>query len=100
MGRNVTERMLTSPAIVVGAWIVIAVVAGIAASRLPAVLRGGTHPIAGSPSERVERELVRAFGEGVFYQYLLVLSSPHLQAGDPRFSAAARRVTDEAGRLP
>ena len=91
--------MLARPAAVLGCWLVIAVVAGAAAGRLPAVLRGGTDPIAGSPSERVERELVRAFGEGAFYQHLLVLSSRDLSAGDPRFSAAAKRLTDEIARL-
>ncbi|TMQ74031.1 MAG: MMPL family transporter [Candidatus Eisenbacteria bacterium] len=91
--------MLAHPAIVLVAWVVIAVLAGIVAARLPAVLRGGTDPIAGSPSEHVERELVRAFGEGAFYQYLLVLSSPDLSAGDPRFSVAARRLSGEVGRL-
>jgi RND superfamily putative drug exporter len=99
MGRTFTERMLARPVVVLGAWIVIAVVTGVAASRLPAVLRGGTDPIAGSPSEHVERELVRAFGEGAFYQYLLVLSSHDLSAGDPRFSVAARRVSDAVGAL-
>lgn len=91
--------MRWSPAVVIGIWLVVVAIAGVFAARLPAVLRGGTDPIAGSPSERVERELVRNFGEGVFYQYLLVVSSADFSAGDPRFSDAAKRVSDAVGEL-
>ena len=99
MGRTSTERTWLRPAVVLAVWAAIAVLASAAASRLPAVLRGGTDPISGSPSERVERKLIASFGEGAFYQYLLVLSSRELVAGDPRFSVAARRLTDAVAGL-
>lgn len=98
-GGKPVDRMRWSPAVVVGIWLVVVAVAGVFAARLPAILRGGTDPIAGSPSERVERELVRNFGEGVFYQYLLVVNSAELSAGDPRFSDAAKRVSNAVGGL-
>jgi len=100
MGRNPAGRTLARPILIVVVWLAIAALAGMVASRLPSVQRGGTDPIAGSPSERVERRLIDAFGEGAFYQHLLVVSSARLNAADPRFSDAARRLTERVAALP
>ena len=82
------------------AWLLIVAVAGVFASRLAGVLRGGTDPIAGSSSEHVTHEVERAFGEGTLYQYLLVLSGRDFGADDPRIVASAARLAESIGRLP
>jgi RND superfamily putative drug exporter len=88
------------PLVVLTFWIAIVALSGIFSSQLSRVLRGGTDPIAGSPSEHVTLEVEREFGEGSLYQYLIVLSAPDIGIGDARFSAAAARLVEAIGMAP
>jgi len=92
--------MKLKPLAVIVVWLLLVAGAGAFASRLGGVLRGGTDPIAGSASEHVTKEVERTFGQGSLYQYLLVLSGPHLKAGDPRLAQAGARLTHTIGKLP
>ena len=98
-GRGFTERMLGRPLLWVVLWLVIVAVAGLYASRLSGVLRGGTDPIQGSSSEHVTHEMERAFGEGALYQYLLVVSAPKLEGSDPTLEQASARLAEAIGKL-
>jgi len=85
---------------VILAWAVLLAAAGFFAGRLSGVLQGGTDQIPGSESQRVTREINRAFGAGAAYPFLVVVHSDSIRCNEPVFGAAVQRMTDSLAALP
>ena len=94
------ERLIARRRTVIALWIVIAIVAGVLASRISGVLQGGADAIPGSDSDRATRLLERAFGKGTLYQFLVVLHDSTTATDDPLYVDAAARIERALSALP
>ena len=89
---DLVRAALWRPRVTLGAWLVVLLMAGALAVRLPGVVKGGADPIPGSETGDVIRAIESAFGRGAYYVMPVVIEHPSLEATGLRFAGVVGDV--------